>query len=67
VHFAAAGHPLIGDQLYGGPTNPAIDRQALHCMQLQFYDPFIEQDLTTFAPLPADLAQLINAETVDQF
>lgn len=65
VHFAAAGHPLIGDELYGGPANAAIDRQALHCMQLQFYDPFIEQDLTTFAPLPADLANLIDSETED--
>ena len=60
VHFAAAGHPLIGDQLYGGPSDPAIDRQALHCMQLQFDDPFIDQTLTTFAPLPADLARLIT-------
>lgn len=60
VHFAAAGHPLIGDQLYGGPSDPAIDRQALHCMELQFDDPFIDQTLTTFAPLPADLARLIT-------
>ncbi|MFC6180081.1 RluA family pseudouridine synthase [Lactiplantibacillus daowaiensis] len=63
VHFAAAGHPLIGDDLYGGPKHPAIDRQALHCMQLQFYDPFIEQDLTTFAPLTPDLVRLIESDT----
>ncbi|BDZ31183.1 RluA family pseudouridine synthase [Lactiplantibacillus sp. WILCCON 0030] len=60
VHFAHAGHPLIGDELYGGPTSPLIDRQALHCMQLQFYDPFIEADLTTFAPLPPDIVRLIG-------
>ena len=60
VHFAAEGHPLIGDALYGGPRDPWITRQALHCMQLEFDDPFIEQTLTTFAPLPADLSRLIT-------
>ncbi|MDH5112428.1 RluA family pseudouridine synthase [Lactiplantibacillus plantarum] len=59
VHFAASGHPLIGDALYGGPRDPWIQRQALHCMQLEFDDPFISQTLTTFAPLPADLNRLI--------
>lgn len=60
VHFANAGHPLFGDELYGGPLHAGIERQALHCMQLQFFDPFIEQPLTTFAPLPADLVALIE-------
>lgn len=61
VHFAAAGHPLVGDQLYAGPSDVAIDRQALHCMQLSFTDPFIDQQLTTYAPLPPDLVRLINS------
>jgi len=60
VHFAAAGYPLIGDTLYGGPRNPWIDRQALHCMQLSFYDPFLQRDLTTFAPLPQDIVDLMR-------
>lgn len=60
VHFAASGHPLIGDTLYGGPTSVLIDRQALHCMQLRFEDPFLGRSLTTFAPLPSDLAHLIE-------
>ncbi|AVK60675.1 RluA family pseudouridine synthase [Lactobacillus sp. CBA3605] len=61
IHFAAAGHPLVGDELYEGPWSPFIQRQALHCMQLEFEDPFIQQTLTTFAPLPADLANLIKS------
>ncbi|CAM3169813.1 RluA family pseudouridine synthase [Lactiplantibacillus plajomi] len=60
VHFAAAGHPLLGDALYDGPLDAGIDRQALHCMQLQFADPFLGRPLVTFAPLPADLARLIE-------
>jgi len=60
VHFAAAGYPLIGDDLYGGPRNPWIDHQALHCMQLQFYDPFLQRELTTFAPLPQDIVNLMR-------
>ncbi len=63
VHFAAAGHPLVGDSLYGGPSHPAIDRQALHCMQLSFEDPFIDHTLTTFAPLTPDLVRLIQSES----
>ncbi|RRK11551.1 RluA family pseudouridine synthase [Lactiplantibacillus garii] len=60
VHFAAAGHPLLGDDLYGGPLDQGIQRQALHCMQLQFDDPFLSRTLTIFAPLPADIAHLIE-------
>ena len=65
VHFAAAGHPLIGDDLYGGPRDLHIDRQALHCMSLQFDDPFLGRPLTTYAPLPPDIVALIDGTPVD--
>jgi 23S rRNA pseudouridine1911/1915/1917 synthase len=35
VHFAAIGHPLIGDAVYGS-TSPLIARQALHAQSLAF-------------------------------
>ncbi|MFB9769451.1 RluA family pseudouridine synthase [Lactiplantibacillus modestisalitolerans] len=67
VHFAAAGHPLVGDALYAGPADPLMTRQALHCMQLSFFDPFQERWLTNFAPLPADLANLIKTRQAANF
>lgn len=55
VHFANAGHPLVGDQLYGGPMDRGIERQALHAQSIRFFDPFTNQKLEFTAPLPADL------------
>lgn len=42
VHFAALGHPLCGDGIYGTPPSPSspIQRQALHCLSLSFPYPF---------------------------
>ncbi|WP_047999135.1 RluA family pseudouridine synthase [Lactiplantibacillus herbarum] len=57
VHLTALGHPLLGDELYGGDLE-LIDRQALHATTLQFFDPFAQQQLSFEAPLPADLQQL---------
>jgi RluA family pseudouridine synthase len=39
VHMASAGHPLIGDALYGGPTTRQTG-QALMATALTFVDPF---------------------------
>jgi 23S rRNA pseudouridine1911/1915/1917 synthase len=40
VHMAHIGHPVVGDQLYGGmhkkPDAGLIDRQFLHAAQLKF-------------------------------
>ncbi|USS88419.1 RluA family pseudouridine synthase [Fructilactobacillus hinvesii] len=55
VHFAHLGHPLLGDELYGGPLNQGIKRQALHAEQLAFLDPFSNERLEFNAPLPADM------------
>jgi 23S rRNA pseudouridine1911/1915/1917 synthase len=37
VHLAHAGHPLLGDRVYGVPA-PELDRQALHAWRLAFED-----------------------------
>lgn len=58
AHFAAAGHPLLGDELYGGPT-ALIERQALHARALGFTDPFTDRAVTYCAPIPPDLQQLL--------
>lgn len=52
VHFAAIGHPLIGDPLYGGDTSH-FDHQLLHASKIAFDDPFSQEKLTFTSPLPA--------------
>lgn len=60
VHFTYLGHPLVGDQLYGGNMNLGIMRQALHAWQLTFYDPVVEVERHFEAPLPQDLQTLLK-------
>ncbi|UQS81729.1 RluA family pseudouridine synthase [Bombilactobacillus folatiphilus] len=59
VHFAALGHPLLGDQAYGGATD-LIQRQALHCCRFRFFDPIQDQTLTVKAPLAPDLQMIVS-------
>ena len=59
VHFAYLGHPLLGDQLYGGPLQLGIKRQALHAWQLTFTDPITLVKRTFEAPLPTDMQTLL--------
>ncbi|MBQ9774222.1 MAG: RluA family pseudouridine synthase [Clostridia bacterium] len=54
VHFAALGHPITGDDLYGTPS-PLIARHALHAWQLTFPHPATGEAMTLTAPLPQDL------------
>lgn len=56
VHFRYLGHPLIGDEMYGGPM--LIPRQALHCYWMRFYSPFKHDYIEVRAPLPSDLQEL---------
>lgn len=53
VHFAAIGHPLVGDPLYGGDTSK-FSNQLLHASKLAFTDPFTQQRRTFTSPLPAE-------------
>lgn len=62
VHLTSLGHPLLGDFLYGQQTNPWIHRQALHCARVSFYNPFAQEQVTCYAPLPQDFASLITHE-----
>lgn len=52
-HFAHIGHPLAGDDLYGG-SRGLINRQALHCMNLRFTHPVTKEQTEITAPLPED-------------
>jgi 23S rRNA pseudouridine1911/1915/1917 synthase len=54
VHFAAIGHPIAGDPVYGGRAD-FLDRQFLHAGLLRFARPADAEMIELSAPLPADL------------
>lgn len=60
VHFAHIGFPLLGDDLYGGSLDYGIERQALHCQNLSFVNPFLGERLNLTSPLPADFQAVIK-------
>jgi 23S rRNA pseudouridine1911/1915/1917 synthase len=59
VHMAHAGHPLIGDRVYGRRGGPSFGRQALHAARLGFTHPITGEALAFEAPLPADMEGLL--------
>lgn len=66
VHLSHVGHPIVGDDMYGGRALMApdgrvvIDRQALHAALLAFEHPVTGESLRFTAPLPDDMARLIR-------
>ena len=72
VHLAGAGHPLVGDRLYGpsaprrggGPAGAALrrlTRPALHAARIAFDHPETGARLEFHSPLPDDLAAALAA------
>ncbi|MCP1422717.1 23S rRNA pseudouridine1911/1915/1917 synthase [Paenibacillus xylanexedens] len=61
VHLSYAGHPLIGDALYGGRAD-AIGRQALHGEMLKFSHPLTRAMIEVNDPWPSDFTQLAERE-----
>ena len=75
VHMAHIGHPLIGDPEYGAAFKTKANRlpdearrivndfrrQALHAYLLQFEHPTSGEVMHFEAPLPADMAALLEA------
>jgi 23S rRNA pseudouridine1911/1915/1917 synthase len=61
AHFAAIGHPLIGDVTYGGADKYGLTRQFLHAHRLAFSHPMTEEALAFESELPADLAGALEA------
>lgn len=54
VHFSAVGHPLAGDDLYGG-SRERFSRQALHCGEMSFVSPSTGERVTVKSGLPSDM------------
>ncbi|MBQ9327431.1 MAG: RluA family pseudouridine synthase [Solobacterium sp.] len=59
AHLSSIGHPLLGDELYGGNTE-FLNRPALHCAEVDFLTPFSRQDRIVRAPLPDDMRELLE-------
>lgn len=59
VHMSHIGHPLLGDDLYGGSTE-LITRQALHAAELTFYHPILQQQIHLTSPPPQDFEKLLK-------
>ena len=60
VHLQSEGGVLVGDDLYGGPHLESLNRQALHCAQLEFYQPFTGEKICLTQPLPTDMQSWID-------
>lgn len=70
VHFAAVGHPVVGDPLYGRKQPPMPPRIFLHAARLALQHPVTAAPLTFSSPLPPDLTAFLallegNAGTGD--
>lgn len=67
VHFAAAGHPVLGDRVYDAPAPwrrrapPPLEapRQMLHARRLGFPHPKTGQRVLAESPLPEDFNRVL--------
>ena len=79
VHMAHIRHPLVGDPVYGKQLAPLgkisdkarstlqqFKRQALHAFRLSFKHPIQQEPMQFETPMPADLANLVQALREDK-
>lgn len=59
VHFSYIGHPLVGDNMYGGNMID-LNRQALHCGELLFAHPITGEKIHLISKLPQDIQCLFS-------
>lgn len=57
VHMSSVGHPLLGDDLYGGKKG-LMDRQALHSEETKFTHPFTGEHIKLKVDCPKDMKDL---------
>lgn len=58
VHLSATGHPIIGDEMYSHQKDSRMNRQALHCYELEIIHPVTKKLLKIKAPIPQDMVLL---------
>jgi 23S rRNA pseudouridine1911/1915/1917 synthase len=61
VHFSAAGHPVLGDRVYGirGRSADAAPRQMLHARKLGFPHPRTGLMVQADSPIPEDFERVL--------
>jgi 23S rRNA pseudouridine1911/1915/1917 synthase len=64
VHMASLGHPVAGDEVYGGraaraPLPVPLDGLALHAAVLAFVHPVTETRLEFVSPLPSRMVRML--------
>lgn len=57
-HLSHIGHPLLGDDLYGGSLEK-MNRHALHCGYISFIHPITNETIELEAELPDDMKGLL--------
>jgi len=60
VHFLAIGHPVAGDPTYARRDVLGLGRQFLHSYRLTFLHPITGESVEVEAPLPPDLAPVLD-------
>ena len=65
VHLASIGHPVLGDETYGGRqvcavNNRQVPRPMLHAQTLGFIHPLTGEALEYSVPPPADMEEMIS-------
>ncbi len=60
AHFAEIGHPLAGDELYGGSVIRALGRHALHASSVSYAGGGGVDAFEATVPLPKDMAALLE-------
>jgi 23S rRNA pseudouridine1911/1915/1917 synthase len=66
AHFAEIGHPLAGDELYGGSVIRALGRHALHASGIAYPGGGGVDAFQALVPLPKDIAALMEAAGEDE-
>ncbi len=70
LHFAAAGHPVLGERVYGSRRStvdsrqsklPEIPRQMLHARRLGFPHPRTGAPVRAESPLPEDFVRVLES------
>jgi 23S rRNA pseudouridine1911/1915/1917 synthase len=64
VHMASIGHPVAGDEVYGGrarsPLPVPLSGLALHAARLSFVHPATERRMEFTSPLPARMERFLS-------
>jgi len=60
VHLATAGHPVVGDRLYGSTRTDLAGRPLLHAAALALPHPATGDELRVNCPPPLDIAKYLS-------